>query len=163
MRYKMLASLVVSAGLVLAISGTAQANGPTSPTITYTVIDKTVSHDWNNLGDRIGGCTGATGGTCTVASGTTATNTFGVSLGITVDELAEQLSVSTARTVQVSVSCTSPVLSAGEHWYAYAAGTLYTYKVQRRSDVGGGIPRITTSGWETTFKASPSLIYCTNS
>ncbi len=87
MRYKMLASLVVSAGLVLAISGTAHANGPTSPTI----------------------------------------------------------------------------LSAGEHWYAYAAGTLYTYKVQRRSDVGGGIPRITTSGWETTFKASPSLIYCTNS
>jgi hypothetical protein len=160
MKYKALAASAL--GLLIAVGGAtaAYANGAIDVTHKYSIIHKTTTHGYKNLHDVIGGCARGTSGVCHVTVGKSATNTFGTSLGITVDELASILNVSTARTQSVSVGCASPKLKRGQGYRAYSVGTLYRYKIREYAVVGTVHRLLATSGWKTTYKASASTIYC---
>jgi hypothetical protein len=162
-KHKTLAAAIITAALVFSGASAAYANGPIAPSITYKIIDKTVSTDWYNLLDRVGNCDVAQAGAhCTISEGKTAESSFGTTLGITVDQLSAALDVSSSKSVETSVSCESPALPANGSWYAYAEGTLYTYKVEEIASIDGA-SKETTSGWETTFKPLANAIYCTTS
>lgn len=92
----------------------------------YEIIDvKRTGGHVDNL-KPIASCTvGSGGGTCTITSGKTVTRTVGVRLGVDVGFVKSQLSISQADAELTSVSCTSPVLSAGQTWATWGMGNKF--------------------------------------
>lgn len=154
------ATLVVVA-LLLATTEPAMADAshPNAlvPVYTYSVVDR--SSVGNHVGTEIIGRCQSYGATCTIASGTTATVSIALSLGATRDGVAAGLGITGSSSVTVTVSCTSPVLSAGQTWYARPMGTYYTYKVKKTTTVGFSSSS-QTSGWLNAFKPYASAISC---
>ncbi|TWX35598.1 hypothetical protein ES689_13550 [Frigoribacterium sp. ACAM 257] len=83
--------------------------------------------------DEISSCTVQTSGaTCSIAKTDTKASTVSVTSGLDSGWVSGQLSASWTTSRAVSVSCTSPQLTAGQRWAAYPSGTYYTFSTFAR-------------------------------
>lgn len=119
----------------------------------YEILNRQViSTNYTNYSQILGRCKVRTSGaTCTVSTGTTATRTVQTSAGIGISNLSANLGISSAESVQYTVSCTSPKLTAGKSWVAHPTGTRYRYKVKSKG---------VTSGWLYAFVPRKNDINC---
>ncbi|MEO8095181.1 MAG: hypothetical protein ABI632_09620 [Pseudolysinimonas sp.] len=113
-----------------------------------------------NYSQRLTYCqVGTSGATCTISSSWSATRTIGLDLGVTRSVVAAGLSISSSGSKSVSVSCTSPVLNAGDRWSAYPKGSRYTYQVRKTTTYT--TPPTSTSGVLNAFDPDGG-VYCTS-
>ncbi|GAA3342790.1 hypothetical protein GCM10017714_32650 [Curtobacterium pusillum] len=132
------AAAALTTGIVLSGAQAASAAdiGTYSSIGTYkvkNVINKTSSKGYNT-GQRLAYCTvGVANTTCTISKTVSATRTIGVGLDLSRSFVAGKLNISSASTVGISVSCTSPKLAKGKSFSAYPRGTHYTYKVTSKT------------------------------
>ena len=100
------------------------------PFTEYKMVDrKRVSSQYTNLSQLLAMCR-ASSGVCTTDESKSATRTIGLALGATRSWAAGQLSISTAASRTLSISCTSPRLKAGQVWKAYPLGVRWSYKIR---------------------------------
>lgn len=129
---------------------------------TYAVINKTKYS--NALGTQIfASCTiGTSGGTCTISKGKTVTRSIQVALGYTRSGVAGNLSISSAQSVAITTSCSSPALPAGSSWKARSYGDRHTYQI-RRTTLDSEVPQplaTETSALREAFNPYDNRIYC---
>lgn len=119
-------------GLVLTVGMSVPASAHTG--VQTWVIDKSKTASVVNRGQVIAQCSvGTSGSTCTISSGKTATRTINYTLGMARALVASSLGISSAETVSISTSCTSPVMSAGQVWKAYPVGDRWSYRIHKRT------------------------------
>ena len=167
MRFKKLGGIALVLGLLLATAGATSASaeeavddGPekaAGPVVTYReVINKTSQSNYIRYGEanRLTHCVVVTSGqTCTISRTFDVTRSIGVSLGMTRAAVAASLSISSASSVSVGVSCTSPTMKVGQKYEAYPVGTRYTYKIKR----WGTNQPATTSGTLSAFNPNRGI------
>lgn len=153
-----LLALAASATIALVALGAVAAPASASTYTSYVVLDaKRISTTYTGS-EIIGSCNATSpGGTCTISSGMSATRTVQLQWNATYKQVTAGLSISNAKTVTVSTSCTSPKMSAGQTWKAKPVGDRYSYKLKRISN--GGLSQ-TTSGTLYAFDPKPTKISC---
>lgn len=178
------ALVAATAAIVLALSPTASSahttptaapagmhlvNGDSAETMgapfkTYKMKNKKkVSSNYVNKGQVLAKCQ-SSGGHCAIDSTKSATRTIGLSLGASRKWAASQLSISSAKSTSLSITCTSPRLKKNQTWKAYPLGTRWSYKIQSQlygSDNYGRswpVGKPTTSG--TRYAFNPTGISC---
>jgi hypothetical protein len=106
-----------------------------------------------------------TGGVCTISRGRSASREIALSLGVSRGTVASGLSISSAKSVSVAVSCASPPLRAGQSWKAKAMGRYYHYNVRKQQGIQGrtgilGWRTVATSARLTAFNPASNEIAC---
>ncbi|GAA3637511.1 hypothetical protein GCM10022200_21060 [Microbacterium awajiense] len=165
MRHLTKAALGIAAGVGLVLGMTTPASALVD--YSYRVVNASKSTYYTNFGQVVGSCKAlTTGTTCTISKGKTATRTIGTSLGYTRSGVAASLNMSSASSVTISVSCTSPVLKAGQTFYAYPVGDRWSYRIKKDTIYSytntGTIYKTTTeySNYLTAFNPYASSIAC---
>jgi len=152
--------------LVVGLGATAAHAATTTPAATVktvsSVIEKsTVSNRYIDRSKSISSCSiGAAGGSCVISRGRTASRSIQLSLGVTREMVAASFGFSSGYTVSTSVTCTSPVLKAGQIWRAYAVGTRHKYKAKKVTMVGYLAAKTETSGWLYAFNPKAADLHC---
>ncbi|HEU5223831.1 MAG TPA: hypothetical protein VFU07_09160 [Candidatus Lumbricidophila sp.] len=131
------------------------ATNAVGPVVTYyDVVNQTTTPNYINYSNRLTYCMAVTAGqTCQISQTFSVTRTIGVDLGYSREGVAAELSISSAATASVSVTCTSPVLGAGQRFEAYPIGTRYSYQIKK----WGTMQPVTYSGWLTAFNPNGGI------
>jgi len=127
---------------------------------TYSVINKSYVSNYVNRSTLIARCY-ANGGSCVISAGRSSSIDISLSLGASRGDVSAGLGVSSSSAVSLSIGCTSPTLTSGRSWSAYAVGRKYTYQIKAVNAGPGGPPVTTVSGSLTAFVAYNNQIYCT--
>jgi hypothetical protein len=158
------AAIAASAALALLFItplGAAASEASTQQLWTTSIVVNKTSQS-NVVGSQVlASCTVAVAGaTCTITSGKTATRTIAYTFGATREGVATSLNISAASSVTLSVSCTSPPLSAGGSWRAKPRGTKYTYKIRELTYVDAIIVSQRDSAYLNAYNPTANAIYC---
>ncbi|WP_143938863.1 hypothetical protein [Tessaracoccus rhinocerotis] len=135
---------------------TRSCSNPNSPFAFYKVVDKSKTLNYVNRGQVLASCKALnTGVTCSISKGASSTRT--VQLGMTMKraEITGSLGISSAATVSVNVTCTSPTMYSGQVFKAFPMGERHRYKVQRESLLG-----IEKTGWLYAFNPTVNGFAC---
>ncbi|MDR0592078.1 MAG: hypothetical protein LBG60_02225 [Bifidobacteriaceae bacterium] len=170
-RFKRL-SIVLTSALALSALGLIGEAAPASaktpvpyPAKTvYKVVDKTKTTYYVDKTQELASCKILTaGGTCTASKSTAATRSVQISTGVSREGVTASLGISSALTVGVAVSCTSPKMSKNQLWRAWAMGTRHKYRVQKTYTPAGRNAKPnppTYSGWLYTFDPGRNSFAC---
>lgn len=129
---------------------------PNAPFAFYKVVDKSKTSNYANRSQTLASCKALnTGVTCTIAKSASSTRT--VQLGMTMkrQDITASLGFSSAATVGVTVSCTSPTMMSGQVFKAFPLGERHRYKVQRESLLG-----VEKTGWLYAFNPYSNGFSC---
>lgn len=96
---------------------------------------------------------GAGGGTCTIATSYSTKTGVTTSFGISQSTVAANVGVQFEKTVNGSVSWTSPKAKAGVSFKAWAVGERVTYKIQKWK-----VSKIGTRTVQQLLETSPTLV-----
>lgn len=126
-------ALAASPGTALASSNSHQTtiSPAVGPVIdVYEIVNKTSSSGTVHYSDRLTYCqVGTSGSSCSITSQQSATRSVSVDLGWSRSGVAAGLSISSATTVSLAVTCASPSLLAGQIFAAYPTGTTFNYRI----------------------------------
>lgn len=131
-------------------------NTTAAPVVWHYVVDVSRYDNITKYDQVLGECRASTPGvTCTIQRSSSSTRTIGIDLGVSRSFVAAKLGISSSSTTTVSVSCTSPPLSAGQVFRAHPVGTSIWYRVQRASWIG-----TQTSWWLNAFDPGSNRFAC---
>lgn len=112
---------------------------PAEARVYYYVVNKsTVSTGYVRKAQVLASCQAVTSGTtCSISDSKSATRTIGLALDATRSFVAANLSISSSYTRTLTVTCNSPVMTAGQVFKAWPRGYLFQYRI-KKIYVGGG-------------------------
>ena len=155
------AAIVLLSALPIGAAQSAQAI-PGGAVTVYKVVSKSLlSSNYTNYSNELARCNAATSGvTCSISQSVSATRTIGLDLGASRGVIATGLSISSASSTSISVTCNSPAMSAGQSFRAYPVGSRYSYKIQKRAVAPGSDTLLATSGTLYAFDPRTSGVTC---
>jgi hypothetical protein len=147
-------------------AGTSDTAGVVAPQVvrqstTYKVVN--ITRTYNSYGTQeLARCDGSNGTHCSIGKSKTAARTIQTSFGLTRATVAGGLSITSAASVEVTVSCSHTVTSK-QVYVAYPIGTKYTYRIQKVVSTFNGIStskNTTYSSYLTAFSPGSASIHC---
>lgn len=158
------AILGVASGVALAIGMSVPASAATNvQTWAINVAKSGNNVDYSRI---VTSCqVGTAGATCSLTKGKQATRTVDLALGAARNIVSAQLGFSSATSVTISVTCTSPPMKPGQTWKGYAIGDRFTYRIHKRTTVSSNQGAVIStkneySGYLSAFNPYATSIYC---
>ena len=127
------------------------------PEVSRAVVNLSrISTSYVNYAETIGTCHVISAGvTCQISQSSTSTRTVQLALGASRGFVTGKIGISSATSVSVQISCTSPPMQPGQVFRARPYGERYRYKIWRYQ-YGSS----TTSGWLYTFNPYQNAFSC---